>query len=444
MKLLAFSKIGVHDARPRLWLEGGRLARLGFSPGQTVFTSSSSDRLVISHSQGQSTHRYTISRKRAAGSLRPVLDITNRHLLAQLASFSEVKLLGSYGRIVVEPSVRAFHIKRASGITPPFSVLDLFAGGGTGTQNLPKEFSVIAGLEVNPDYADCWDRAHPDALLIQGDLRSITPEEIPNFDVLVAGIPCSDHSNHGRAVKSLPGMKAEVDGAVSDLFIHVAALVQSRLPAAIVLENVPSFSEAAAGLLLKANLRKIGYSVFETITDPVEGWSEPQSRRRWVCVATLRPGFILQSPGKAFCGTAGDFLDDEDPTRDKADAERIRRTILGLQRHNERHAELGNGFRFSTIDRDSKVIPTIVRSMHKCNVGPFIQTMFGLRMLRQSELERIQGARAHTNHYATAVQVLGQGVQARIFAEIFRQLGAFLQNAESAPCRPEYAYGELF
>jgi hypothetical protein len=49
----------------------------------------------------------------------------------------------------------------------------------------------------------------------------------------------------------------------------------------------------------------------------------------------------------------------------------------------------------------------------------------GLRLLRQSEIERIHGVQLRIQHYATALAVLGQGVQSRLFRRIL-QLGDHL------------------
>ena len=75
----------------------------------------------------------------------------------------------------------------------------------------------------------------------------------------------------------------------------------------------------------------------------------------------------------------------------------------------------------------------IPRSYHKINTGPFVQTPFGLRLLRQAEIERLHGHTLLTRHYATAVQMLGQGVQTRVFRLVFRQLADHLANATPAP-----------
>ena len=52
---------------------------------------------------------------------------------------------------------------------------------------------------MEPRFADVWQAAHRDALLIQSDVRRIHPSEFPPHEVLVAGSPCTSHSLLGRA-----------------------------------------------------------------------------------------------------------------------------------------------------------------------------------------------------------------------------------------------------
>ena len=126
------------------------------------------------------------------------------------------------------------------------------------------------------------------------------------------------------------------------------------------------------------------------------------------------------------------FLDPPDPAQDRLDAERIARTIAGLRAHNARHRAAGHGFGFTEIAGNELRLATIPRSYHKINTGPFVQTPFGLRPLRQAESERLHGHTLLTRHYATAVQMLGQGVQTRVFRSVFRQLADHLVGAARA------------
>jgi DNA (cytosine-5)-methyltransferase 1 len=425
MKLVAFHKLGQNRNSPRLWLESRRLNAFGFSAG-TAFTVQKIRNGVRLKPASDGKHH--VSQRRAAGRTRPIIDLTNRIILQSLAGWAEVRVDASHQIIEVKPSVRAFSIRERLRAVPPFRTLEVFCGGGTLSAAIAmhRGYRLVAGIEMEAKFADVWQAAHPAAMLFQADIRRIHPLEYPAHDVLVAAIPCTSHSMLGRAKKSLAG-RPEL-GDSGDLFLCIAELVASHLPLACVFENVPSFATSLAGLSLSHHLRQIGYSVTETVLDPHAEWNEPQDRRRWLMIATLNTGFSLQSPGHAFAGDLSGILDSPSE-EDRADANRIAGSIAALRRHRERHRALGHGFGFSTISANSRRVPTLVRSYHKINVGPFVETVHGLRLLRKHEVEKLMGCTIDCEHYATAIEILGQGVQTRVFSEILTQLSAFLCNS---------------
>lgn len=294
-------------------------------------------------------------------------------------------------------------------------------------------FRIEAGIEIHPAYADEWQVAHPNASLVQADIRAVESSDLPPFDVLVGGIPCTSHSNLGRAKKGLAG-KPEL-GDTGDLFIPVLSLVRDRMPAAIVFENVPSFGVSLAGQVVVSHLERLGYHVFTSILKPNAEWGEIEDRQCWLLVATLDRPFELQVPNLPCRTPVSTFLDPPDFIRDGADAGRISVTIEGLRAHEERHRALGHGFGFTVLKGNETRIPVIPKSYHKVNSGPFLQTDFGPRLLRRHELERIRGHQLGTEHYATAVEILGQGVLVKVFRTIFRQLEAHLcaHGEDTAP-----------
>jgi DNA (cytosine-5)-methyltransferase 1 len=285
-------------------------------------------------------------------------------------------------------------------------------------------FEVTAGIEINPEYADEWQARNAGATLFQCDIRSLQSSELPEFDVLIGGIPCTSHSNLGRAKKGLAG-KPEL-GDTGDLFLPLINFISERMPAAIVFENVPGFGSSLAGELLVSHLRRIGYHVSTTVLRPNEDWGEIEDRRRWLMVGTLNKPFVLRVPREPSLRPLSAFLDPPDAVQDELDAARIAKTIEGLRAHNARHQEAGHGFNFTVVDGSETSLPTVPKSYYKINIGPFVQTAFGPRLLRQTEIERIHGCELRTRHYATAVQILGQGVLARVFREVFAQLGTHL------------------
>ncbi len=424
-QLISFHKIGENRGSPRLWLESRRLEALGFPVGSGF--------VVESHTRGvrlcaSATGTHHVAQRRAAGGVRPIIDLVNRSLLASLAKWEEVKIAASAGVIEVTPSVRAFTIQRQCSAIAPWRTLEVFCGGGTLSAAIGTHpnFRLVAGVEIEPRFADVWQAAHRDALLIQADVRRIHPREYPAHEVLVAAIPCTSHSPLGRAKKSL-GQKPEL-GDTGDLFLCIAALVATHLPLACVFENVPAFGSSLAGQTLAQHLRQLGYNVTQTVLDPHKAWAEPQDRRHWLMIATLLPDFTVQPPNEPFDKDISGILDPPSEG-DRAEAERIAGSIAALRRHRERHRALGHGFGFTTITAQSSRVPTIVRSYHKINIGPFVETAFGPRLLRKHKVEKLMGCAIDCEHYATAIEILGQGVQTRVFSEVLTQLAAFLKDA---------------
>ncbi len=143
-------------------------------------------------------------------------------------------------------------------------------------------------------------------------------------------------------------------------------------------------------------------------------------------MATLHRPFAVRAPDQPCTETVSAYLDPPNPEQDRSDAERITKTIEGLRAHNARHQAAGHGFSFTAVDGTETRLPVVPKSYHKINTGPFVKTLWGPRLLRQEEIERIHGCKLSTRHYATAVQMLCQGVQTRVFRRVFDQLGTHL------------------
>ena len=430
VRLIAIQPLGRNRDNLRLWIESRRLELLGFTHGTPLEIQNQNGQLVLRPTILGENH---VSSRQVPGGRRPIIDLANQSLLASFEDYSALKIIASFERIHVSPSHHAFAIQRSRNLNAPFRVLEVFTGGGTLTAALAANpnFQIVAGLEIEPDFADEWQARHPDAALIQADIRALHSSELPAFDVLIGGIPCTSHSNLGRAKKSLAG-KPELGGA-GDLFLQVVTLVSERMPAAVVFENVPSFGTSLAGELLASHLRRIGYYVTVEILRPNADWGEIEDRKRWLLIGTLDREFSLQIPQIPCRTPVSDFLDPPNAELDGVDAKRIARTIEGLREHNARHQAAGHGFAFTEISGTETSLPVVPKSYHKINTGPFVQTPFGLRLLRQAEIERIHGCSMLTRHYATAVQMLGQGVQTRLFRKVLAQLGNHLARRTDKP-----------
>lgn len=325
--------------------------------------------------------------------------------------------------------------------------IEYFAGGGTLSSAITDDprFKLVGAIELSPKFAAHFALEHPDVPLYQCDIRELDPCDVPPAAFMFASLPCTCFSTVGVAKK---GLKAASElGDDGDLFLFFAHHVAAHMPLAVMVENVPGFfgPNAIAGRALMAHLERLGYHVHYFQLNPWDEWAEPQDRKRGVMVATLFARFYPTIPMKSFAGTAGEYLDPPDPARDRAEAEQIRNCIAGREAHMKRHREIGNGFGFTVIDHLSSKVPTILRSYWKINCGPFVACAGGVRLLRVHEIERLMGfvpKKGFTSRsYSTAVEILGQGVQTRIFRQLIGQLGDFLEHmlkTGRVPAPPQY------
>lgn len=161
MKLIAVQPLGRNRDNARLWIESQRLDRLGFPAGTPIQVESQSESLTLRPAVLAENH---VSSRAVAGGRRPIIDLANQSILSGLAEYSEVKIIAAFERIEVTPSRRAFAIAKSRTLNPPLRVLEVFAGGGTMTAALDADpcFQLVAGVEIEPDYADEWQARHPD------------------------------------------------------------------------------------------------------------------------------------------------------------------------------------------------------------------------------------------------------------------------------------------
>ena len=142
-----------------------------------------------------------------------------------------------------------------------------------------------AGFEIawanEVDAAACKTYRHnfPNTLLIEGDIRNINPDDLPDIDVLVAGFPCQPFSVMGyqRGFKDPRG----------NLFFEIARFIDAKMPRIVLLENVQNLMEHDNGktfLVIYNILAQFGYSVKYKVINAIDV-NIPQNRARIFIVA---------------------------------------------------------------------------------------------------------------------------------------------------------------
>lgn len=118
----------------------------------------------------------------------------------------------------------------------------------------------------------------------EGDIRSISVEEIPPHEILTAGFPCQPFSKAGEQ----EGFECPQWG---DLFEFVIRVIEANRPEYFILENVPNIKRHNGGETWKAILTKLrtpewGYEVRTGKLSPHD-FGIPQIRERVFLVGSL-------------------------------------------------------------------------------------------------------------------------------------------------------------
>ncbi|MXV86089.1 MAG: DNA cytosine methyltransferase [Acidimicrobiales bacterium] len=157
------------------------------------------------------------------------------------------------------------------------SVAEFFAGIGLVRSGMEAAgFKVVWANDISPMkqavYAANFGADHYHLC----DVRDIRGDAVPEVDVATASFPCIDLSLAGHR----RGLAGEQSGLYFE-FVRVLAEMGERRPAAVLIENVPSFISSRGGRDLHdalASLNRLGYVCDLAIVD--SRWFVPQSRKR--------------------------------------------------------------------------------------------------------------------------------------------------------------------
>ncbi|MBT3817340.1 MAG: DNA cytosine methyltransferase [Candidatus Magasanikbacteria bacterium] len=262
-----------------------------------------------------------------------------------------------------------------------FTFIDLFAGIG----GIRIGFEKAGGESV---FTSEWDKYSQKTYqanfeeIPYGDITKIKAEEIPNFDVLLAGFPCQPFSQ--------AGLKKGFNDIRGNLFFDIVKIVKHHKPSVVFLENVRNLAGHDKGNTLKVilkTLEDLGYTVFHKILN-AKDFGVPQNRARiYIICFKDKVDFVFPKEPKTKT-RLGDILnkkvDDKYTISDKLWA--------GHQRRKREHKAKGNGFGYSMFDEDSEYTSTISARYYKDGSEILIkQKNKNPRKLTPREASRLQG-----------------------------------------------------
>ena len=159
--------------------------------------------------------------------------------------------------------------------------LDLFCGIGgfhVAARNLGLE--VVFACDIDDEARKAYQSNY--GLAPHGDITKVSPDDVPPFDLLLAGFPCQPFS--------IIGSKHGFADPRGELFFETLRFLRARRPAGVILENVKQLATADHGRVLgriQADLEALGYHVESAILNALD-FGLPQKRERTIVVGTLK------------------------------------------------------------------------------------------------------------------------------------------------------------
>jgi len=243
-----------------------------------------------------------------------------------------------------------------------FSSIDLFAGIGgirMGFENAFKKEDKTVFVSEWDNYAQETYRLNfKDAFPIAGDITKIKEQDVPAFDICLAGFPCQAFSMAGKHMGFDDDYKGMCRGT---LFQDVVRICDYRKPKVIFCENVKGLTIHDHGRTFKIIVKafeQIGYKVYYKILNSKD-FGVPQNRER-IYIVCFRNDIDSSSftfpEGKAKKVCIRDILEDA-PISSKYYLSDV--YMETLRRHKARHQALGHGFGYEIKDLDG-ISSTIV------------------------------------------------------------------------------------
>lgn len=445
---IIYTRIGLHKGSPKLWCEGGKLARSGIQPGDR-FNLSSEGQVVklVFHPDGTNT----VSRRKQGDGFVPIINVSGGELGANFKVEDRVRVSIKDGCIEVtlhhqqrSQSRREANILERLEKGLPLRVGSMAHGGGVldyalhqGLADAGVGSTLSFANEIEESYLEASMANNPvwsnESLAIQAPMQEVEWNQVAracSVDVLLAGLPCTGASLSGRAKNGLKA--AEEHAGAGALFVAFLNAIQALKPAVVILENVPQYQTTTSMTVIRSVLSELGYGVQETTLNGKDfGALEHRSR---MCMVAVSAG--LQVPELSSLKPTGEtpmvLQDVLDPV---AEDDPMWKSYSYLEDKEKRDKEAGKGFRRQLLTPESTSVGTIGRGYNKArSTEPFLSHPSGdgrSRLFTPAEHARIktipdrliQGVSNTIAH-----EILGQSVVGNAFRAVGLWLGESLMG----------------
>lgn len=296
---VAYHRLGDYYGHKRIYIENLAVLNSGFAPGVRYSIRVDEERREMRITLDPTGPR-TVTKREKGTRILPVIDIKSLTFdrIAHEAErarveFRQHEIVVRIHRDHVAEGHRRARVESRLANGDPLRIVSLCSGAGI------LDAALVDGLsrgKVQADVAlavELEERVLEAALMNNAAYRSANAvfgriedvEQWPLADILVAGLPCVGASQAGRAARH--GAAPEEHPQAGALYLHFLLAVQNVNPAAIVLENVPSYRNSESMAAIRAFLELKGYELHERVMVGTE-MGDLERRSRFAMVAVTR------------------------------------------------------------------------------------------------------------------------------------------------------------
>lgn len=233
--------------------------------------------------------------------------------------------------------------------------IDLFAGIGGIRLGFERAFpgsETVFVSEQNKKAVETYRANFPLPETVHGDITQVEVEDVPEFDICLAGFPCQAFSMAGKRKGFEDDYKGQSRGT---LFAEIVRICEARKPRVIFCENVKgllSHDRGATMQVIVGAFEQIGYKVHYTVLNSKD-LGVPQHRER-VYIVCFREdvddsGFTFPGGKGGSSGVIEDILDPS-PIPSKYYLSDV--YLETLREHRRKQEAKGNGFGYVVRDLD--------------------------------------------------------------------------------------------
>lgn len=293
---VTYSKLTNHRGNKRIWLEGKRLGDIGFTRGQTysVLFNKENKKMVLS--LDPDGPKKVSGRKRGEKEI-PILDLGNAEITEMYSEVSRIRAtFMTTGRIIIEPHHEdANKVEREDRVKKHLkegTVTEGSAcfGGGIlacasheGLEEGGVHSKLIWAVDREGSYLqvalDNNNIVDDDTVIFEASLEELEPELLGPVDIMEFSLPCTGHSISGKSKNKISSAEAHPTDATA--VFGVMNMIKASNPAMVRSENVVEAKGSATYALIKAELKRLGYVVYEAILGHNQAGSFERRERYW-------------------------------------------------------------------------------------------------------------------------------------------------------------------